>query len=126
MTLDGVQADDPEALAMFREAMKSERGGDHTTQEGKTKAKGNNVTDCSTGNSRAYSISRVQKECDEETVAAVMAKEISPHAALVKAGVLRKLLIYPFLQSFWMDFPSSADLLGRNFLLLRHHVDLLL
>ena len=121
--MEAVIKDDPEALAMFREAMLGEPGRPSLET-------GNNVTELAdervTGNSRAYSISRVQKECDEETVAAVMAKEISPHAALVKAGVLRKLLIYPFLQSFWMDFPSSADLLGRNFLLLRHHVDLLL
>ena len=104
------------------------QGGDRRSEEFKPKP--NNVRDRSAesaaGNSRAYSISRVQKECDEETVAAVMSGDLSPHAALVKAGVLRKLLIYPFLQSFWMDFPSSADLLGRNFLLLRHHVDLLL
>jgi len=50
---------------MFREAMKSERGGDHTTEQGKQQAKRNNVTDCSepvTGNSRAYSIDRVKRE----------------------------------------------------------------
>jgi len=35
---------------------------------------GNNVTEVErvTGNSRAYSLSRVQRECDPETVAAVM------------------------------------------------------
>ena len=107
---------------MFREAMKQQSGTRNDLSDNVIEVKPTDTC----GNSRAYSISRVQKECDEETVAAVMAKEISPHAALVKAGVLRKLLIYPFLQTFWMDFPSSADLLGRNFLLLRHHVDLLL
>ena len=45
-------------------------------------------------NSRAYSISRVQRECDAETIAAVMAGEISPNAALVKAGVRDNRQVY--------------------------------
>ena len=52
---------DPEALALFREAMKG--------QAGRPKESDNNVIqiDSPQGNSRAYSITRVQKECDEET-----------------------------------------------------------
>ena len=44
----------------------------------------NNVTgqEATTGNSRAYSITRVQKECDEETVKDVMAGKVSPNAAI--------------------------------------------
>jgi len=73
--------DDPEAAEMFREAMKSQRGGDHTTEEGK--AKDNNVMDCSQatqGNSRAYSIGRVRRDAPQ-FLDAVMKKEMSPHAA---------------------------------------------
>ena len=52
---------------MFREAMKGEPGRHKETD--------NNVIPLDTpqGNSKAYSISRVQKECDEETVKQVMA-----------------------------------------------------
>ena len=46
------------------------------------------------GNSRAYSISRVQRECDQATVAAVMAGEMSANAALVKAGVRENRQVY--------------------------------
>ena len=89
--VEAVIRDDPEALVMFREAMKTERGGDHTSEEGK--ANHNNVMVCSDaiqGNSRAYSIDRVQRSCDEETVAEVMAGRMSANAALVKAGIRKK------------------------------------
>ena len=53
---------------MFRAAMK---------HQGERPNLCNNVTEVEaeaiTGNSRAYSIARVQRECDAETVAAVMA-----------------------------------------------------
>lgn len=77
--------DDPEALAMFREAMKCVNQHDAPNQTGDnvTKHEGQRET----GNSRAYSIDRVQRECDEETVKQVMAGKLSPNAALVKAGV---------------------------------------
>jgi hypothetical protein len=47
-----------------------------------------------TGTSRAYSISRVQRECDSETVAAVMSGGMSANAALVKAGVRENRQVY--------------------------------
>ena len=50
--------DDPEALAAFREAMK---------HQGKADDFSYNVREESSGNSRAYSIARVQRECDAET-----------------------------------------------------------
>ena len=70
---------DPEALALFREAMKSKPGP-------KPSSSGDNVTRTKTekGNSRAYSITRVQKECDEETVKDVMAGKVSPNAETKK------------------------------------------
>lgn len=85
--VEAVIRDDPEALAAFREAMKCVNQHDLPC---------NNVTghESTTGNSRAYSISRVQRECDPETVAAVMAGEMSPNAALVKAGVRENRQVY--------------------------------
>ena len=74
--------DDPEALLAYREAMK---------HQGERRDIGNNITEVdsssATGTSRAYSLARVQRECDAETVAAVMAGKVSPNAALVRAGV---------------------------------------
>ena len=56
--------DDPEALAAFREAMK---------HQGQRTDISDNITEVvspsATGTSRAYSISRVQRECDADTVA---------------------------------------------------------
>lgn len=87
--VEAVIRDDPEALAAFREAMK---------HQGERPNLCNNVTEVEaeaiTGNSRAYSISRVQRECDPDTVAAVMAGEMSPNAALVKAGVRENRQVY--------------------------------
>jgi hypothetical protein len=85
--------DDPEALSVFREAMKNQgkRNGrdlcDIGTQVEQQGGKG-------TGNSRAYSIARVQRECDSETVAAVMSGDMSPNAALVKAGIRENRQVY--------------------------------
>lgn len=87
--VEAVIRDDPEALAAFREAMKHQ--GERTDFV-------DNVNEVvfgrPDGNSRAYSISRVQRECDAETVAAVMAGEMSPNAALVKAGVRENRQVY--------------------------------
>jgi len=56
---DAVIKDDPEALAMFREAMKHQGDKKHIVD---------NVNDDlmprPDGNSRAYSIDRVKRECD--------------------------------------------------------------
>ena len=79
--IEAVIRDDPEALAAFREAMK---------HQGERTDLGDNVPQVKRperSNSRAYSLSRVQRECDPDTVAAVMSGEMSPNAALVKAGL---------------------------------------
>jgi hypothetical protein len=87
--VEAVIRDDPEALAAFREAMKHQ--GERTDIR-------DNITEVespsATGTSRAYSISRVQRECDPQTVAAVMAGEMSANAALVKAGVRENRQVY--------------------------------
>ena len=54
--------DDPEVLPMFREAMKSknyDRGNQHTG------GKGDNVNLANKGNTRAYTLSRLQKDNPE-------------------------------------------------------------
>lgn len=85
--VEAVIRDDPEALAMYREAMKAVNQHDLPCDI----ITGHNAT---TGTSRAYSLSRVQRECDAPTVAAVMAGKVSPHAALVKAGVREVRQVY--------------------------------
>jgi hypothetical protein len=79
--VEAVIRDDPEALLAYRQAMLGEQGRKPETD--------NNVIpiDVPQGNSRAYSLDRVQRECDADTVAAVMAGKVSPNAALVRAGV---------------------------------------
>lgn len=91
-TVEAVIKDDPECLAMFREAM-VQHGGDRKSEA----IKSNNVTvdsEQSTGNSRAYSIDRVKRECEPEVVAKVMSGEMSPNAALVKAGIRENRQVY--------------------------------
>jgi hypothetical protein len=86
--IEAVIRDDPEALAAFREAMKHQ--GERTDFD-------DNVIEVDrspVGNSRAYSLSRVQRECDPDTVAAVMSGEMSPNAALVKAGLRENRQVY--------------------------------
>jgi hypothetical protein len=90
--VEAVIKDDPECLAMFREAMKSERGGDHTTEQGKQQAKRNNVTDCSepvTGNSKAYTCERLSKVAPE-LFEEVKAGRMSANAAAIQAGIRKK------------------------------------
>jgi hypothetical protein len=86
--VEAVIRDDPEALAAFREAMK---------HQGERTDLGDNVPQVKRperSNSRAYSLSRVQRECDPDTVAAVMSGEMSPNAALVKAGLRENRQVY--------------------------------
>jgi len=85
--VEAVIRDDPEALAAFREAMK------HQGERTDLCTNGTQVK-AVTGQTRAYSIARVQRECDPETVAAVMAGEMSANAALVKAGVRENRQVY--------------------------------
>lgn len=94
--VEAIIKDDPEVLVMFRESMK-EQGGDRKSEEARSNH--NNVIDRSTpeiiqGNSRAYSITRVQRECEPAVVAQVMAGTVSPNAALVKAGLRENRQIY--------------------------------
>ena len=71
--------DDPEALAAFRDAMLGDQGRKPETD--------NNVIPIDTpqGNSRAYSISRVQRERDADTVEAVIRDDPEALAAFREA-----------------------------------------
>lgn len=104
--VEAVIRTDPEALLAFREAMLGKPG--RPAEES-----GNNVTKLDTGvtgNSRAYSLSRVQRECDPDTVAAVMAGDLSPNAALVRAGVRENRQVY-----IPRDPAVAAEKLRRQF-----------
>jgi hypothetical protein len=92
--VEAVIRDDPEALAAFRKEMEGKPGRPKKPKPGEESD--NNVIQIDTpqGNCRAYSIARVQRECDSETVAAVMAGEVSPNAALVRAGVRENRQVY--------------------------------
>ena len=84
--VEAVIRDDPEALVMFREEMTLPN---HRPKTGTS----DNITSYTSdgrGTSRAYSLARVQRSCDEETVAEVMAGRMSANAALVKAGIRKK------------------------------------
>ncbi len=76
LQLAAVIKDDPECLAMFREAMKEKTGPKPSCCNNVTETDGQ-----ATGNSRAYSIDRVKRECEPEVVAKVMAGQMSPNAA---------------------------------------------
>jgi hypothetical protein len=85
--------DDPEALAMYREAM-FQHGGDRRSEGAKRSNVMLDPVRAVQGNSRAYSIARVQRECDAATVDAVMKGRMSANAALVAAGLRSNRVVY--------------------------------
>jgi hypothetical protein len=77
---------DRELEAMYRQETTNQQGAHH-----------NNIMMSDSaiqGTSRPYSITRVQRECDRKTVAAVMSGKMSPHAALVSAGLRKVRQVY--------------------------------
>jgi F420-0:gamma-glutamyl ligase len=91
--VEAVIKDDPEVLRLYREAMLGEEGGNKRNQD----ITGNNViseAERTTGNSRAYSIDRVVRECEPEIVQQVMSGKLSPNAALVKSGIRENRQVY--------------------------------
>ena len=78
--IEAIIKDNAEVLAMYREEM----------VEGPGRPVGlihDNIMNKPQGTSRAYSIARVKKDCDPDTVAEVLAGKISPNAALVRSGI---------------------------------------
>ena len=88
--VEAVIRDDPEALAMYREAMLGKAG--RPSEESDYNIIG--LQRSAVGTSRAYSLARVARECDAPTVAAVMSGKVSAHAALVKAGLREVRQVY--------------------------------
>ena len=91
--VEAVIKDDPECLAMFREAMKLENQHDKPKQNERTN-NGSKHRNTIQGNTKAYSIDRVKRACEPEIVAKVMSGEMSPNAALVKAGIRENRQVY--------------------------------
>ncbi len=77
--IEAVIRDDAEVLAMWREAMK---------QQGKRNIL-DNVREAPAGNSRSYTVSRLQREAPE-LFAQVAAGKISANAAAIKAGFRKR------------------------------------
>lgn len=93
--VEAVIRDDAEVLAMFREAMKCEPGRPQKESADNVSTIQEEGRNTEHGNSRAYSIDRVKRECDEETVAAVMSGDLSPNAALIRAGIRKRQISVP-------------------------------
>ncbi len=64
--------DDPECLAMFREAMKEQAGRPSKESADNVSTIQSDGRNTEHGNSRAYSIDGVKRECEPEVVAKVM------------------------------------------------------
>jgi hypothetical protein len=92
-TVEAVIKDDPECLAMFNEAMKL-KPGTRTDLATNSSEDAEHTRNTIHGTTRAYSIERVKKECEPEVVAKVMSGEMSPNAALVKAGIRENRQVY--------------------------------
>lgn len=91
--IEALIRDDVEVLAMWREAMKGQEGGD-TTCNIITGAK---VT---TGTSRSYTVSRLQREAPE-LFAQVVAGTLSANAAAIQAGFRKKPTALEMLLKVW-------------------------
>ena len=78
-TVEAVIRNDPKCLLMFREAMK---------HQGKAEDFHNNVMEVKQGNSRAYSIARVQSQCDANSEAQLWLRSelAGTQAVTVKQG----------------------------------------
>jgi hypothetical protein len=85
--IEAVIKDHPEVLALWREAMKGQEGGDTTC---------NNVTGAkaTTGNGKAYTVSRLKRE-SPELFQQVVAGELSANAAAIKAGFRKPVALLP-------------------------------
>jgi hypothetical protein len=86
-TVRAVIASDVVCCQMFDEAITQKHGGDRKSKDA---IKIDNVKlDPSTGNSKAYTLSRLKRE-NEELFEAVVAGELSANAAAIKAGFRKK------------------------------------
>ena len=104
--IEALIRDDAEVLAMWREAMKGKHGGDRRSEEA-TKVDNVNLERASKGNSRSYTVSRLQRE-SPELFAQVAAGTISANAAAIKAGFRKKPTPLELLRAIWAK-ASNTD-----------------
>lgn len=92
--IEAVIRDDAEVLAMWREAMKQKQGQRTDIVDIVNEVKP------SKGNSRAYTVSRLQREAPE-LFAKVAAGEMSANAAAIEAGFRKRKTPLDQLRSWW-------------------------
>ena len=95
--IEALIRDDAEVLAMWREAMKA---------QGKRNLP-DNVKGVTAGNSRSYTVSRLQREAPE-LFAQVVAGTISANAAAIQAGFRKKPTPLELLKAIWAK-ASNTD-----------------
>lgn len=100
--IEAVIREDVEVLAMWREAMKGEEGGDKSTHSNVMGAQSNQ------GNTRAYTVSRLKREAPA-LFERVKAGELSANAAAIEAGFRVKTFTVP------LDVDRAAATLRRHF-----------
>jgi hypothetical protein len=95
--IESLIRDDAEVLVLWREAMKAtnhDRGNQHTG------GKDDNVIPANQGNSRSYTVSRLQREAPE-LFAQVVAGTLSANAAAIQAGFRKKPTALEMLLKAW-------------------------
>jgi len=97
--IENLIRDDVEVLAMWREAMKGKQGGDRRSD---VAIKDDNVIldKANQGNSRSYTVSRLQREAPE-LFAQVVAGTLSANAAAIQAGFRKKPTALEMLLKAW-------------------------
>ncbi len=91
--IERVVADDPETLDLLNRAMQRPHGGDRRSEEAKTKID-NVKLDPPDDTSRSHPLRKLRKDAPE-LHAKVLAKEMTAHAAMVKAGFRHPTITIP-------------------------------
>jgi hypothetical protein len=104
--IEALIRDDAEVLAMWRDAMKGKTG-PKVKVEGGSSCNIVTETKGTTGNSRSYAVSRLQREAPE-LFAQVAAGTISANAAAIKAGFRKKPTTLELLRAIWSK-ASNTD-----------------
>ena len=97
--IEGLIKHDPEVLVLWREAMKGKQGGDRRSD---VAIKDDNVIldKANQGNSRSYTVSRLQREAPE-LFTQVVAGTLSANAAAIQAGFRKKPTALEMLLKAW-------------------------
>jgi hypothetical protein len=94
--IESLIRNDPETLVMWREAMKC----DHDRGNQYTGGKDDNVMPANQGNSRSYTVSRLQREAPA-LFKQVVAKTLSANAAAIQAGFRKKPTVVDQFAALW-------------------------